>query len=201
MPRSKKTPAHEGELGHQRNKLHEGLRKAESSLAIQLQTKKTGFAAFLHPRRVPDVVSPACHCGYRRQDRKHVIIFCPNHAYNRRRLYETAGTNRYQEIMSTGNGLRAVARWVTNEGLLSQFSLAKEQSDWVEGKDKGDGYEVDNNSNNNDEHEHKQEETSEREHEEKFADTRFSRGKTAIMAVEGFRRKGHAQWYSHTREA
>lgn len=41
--------------------------------------------------------------------------------------------------MSTGKGLRAVARWPTSEGLLGQFSLAKEQRDWVEGKRKGSG--------------------------------------------------------------
>lgn len=43
VPRSKKIPAYEGELGHQRNKLHKGLRKAESSLPIQLRTEKEGF--------------------------------------------------------------------------------------------------------------------------------------------------------------
>ena len=36
--------------------------------------------------------------------------------------------------MSTGKGLRAVTRWVINEGLLSQFSLAKEQIDRAEGR-------------------------------------------------------------------
>ena len=45
-----------------------------------------------------------------------------------------AGTDRYVEIMSTGKGLRAVARWVMSERLLSQFSLAKEQIDRAEGR-------------------------------------------------------------------
>ena len=134
VPPTKKTPAHEGKLGQQRNMLYQGLRKAESSLAVQLRTEKVGFAAFLHARRVPDVVSPACQCGWRRQDPKHIIIFCPNHALNRRSLYEAAGTGRYREIMSTRKGLRALARWVMSEGLLLQFSLAKEQADWVEGR-------------------------------------------------------------------
>lgn len=52
---AKRTPAHGQELGRQRDKLHK--------MAIQLRAKKAGFAAFLHARRVPDVVSPACHCG------------------------------------------------------------------------------------------------------------------------------------------
>lgn len=61
-------------------------------------------------------------------------MLCPNHAHNRRRLFEAAGTDRYQDILSTGKGLRAVARWVMNEGLLAQLSLAKEQIDGVEGR-------------------------------------------------------------------
>lgn len=36
--------------------------------------------------------------------------------------------------MSTGKGLLAVARCSMNEGLLSQFSLAKEHVDHVEGR-------------------------------------------------------------------
>ena len=129
IPAAQKTPSHDCRLGTFRKKLHQGLRKAESSLAIQLRTGKVGFAAFLHARRVPDVLSPACQCGWRRQDPKHVIVFCPNHALTRNRLYEEAGTQQYQEMLSTRKGLRAVARWVMREGLLHQFSLAKEQID------------------------------------------------------------------------
>ena len=58
VPRSKRTPAHDEILGSQRDKLHQDLRKAESSLAIQLRTGKIGFGALLHARRVPDIISP-----------------------------------------------------------------------------------------------------------------------------------------------
>ena len=57
------------------------------------------------------------------------MMFCPNHAPNRRGLYEKAGTHRYQETLSTGEGPRAVARWVVNQGLLGQFSRARAQMD------------------------------------------------------------------------
>ena len=137
VPSTKKTPAHDGELGRQRDKLHQGLRKAESSLAIQLRTEKVGFAAFLHARRVPGVITPASRCGWRKKNPKHVIIFCPDRAHHRCRLDEAAGTNRYEWMMSTGKGLRAVARRVMSKSLLGQFSLAKEQSDWVEGRERG----------------------------------------------------------------
>ncbi len=44
-------------------KLHEELRKAESSLAIQLRTGRNGLDAFLFQARVPSLLSPLCSCG------------------------------------------------------------------------------------------------------------------------------------------
>ena len=41
-----------------------------------------------------------------------------------------------RKFLSTGKGPRAVAQGALSEGLLGQFSLAKEQSDGVEGKAK-----------------------------------------------------------------
>ena len=46
VPASWRTRAHDGGL-HTHGKLHHGLRKAESSLAVQLRTEKVGFATFL----------------------------------------------------------------------------------------------------------------------------------------------------------
>ena len=73
----------------------------------------------------------------RRQDPKYVIMFCPNHASTRHRLFREVGTQRYQEILSTEKGLRAVARWVMREGLLGQFSLARGQLDRAEKAESG----------------------------------------------------------------
>ena len=132
IPEVLKTPAQEGDLKHRR-KLHIGLRKAESSLAKQLRTEKVGFAAFLYTHRVSGALSPACQCGWRRQDPKHIIVFCPKHTIaTRNKMYEEAGTRQYLEIRSTREGLRAVARWMMREDLLHQFSLAKEQIDRAE---------------------------------------------------------------------
>ena len=44
-------------------KLHEELRKAESSLAIQLRRGTNGLDAFLFQARVPSVSSPLCSSG------------------------------------------------------------------------------------------------------------------------------------------
>ena len=89
------------------NKQHQSIRKAESSLAIQLRTERIGFAAFLHTPRVLDIVSPACQCGWRREDPKHHVIFCPTRGPNRRSLYEAAVTSRYEERTTSAKELRA----------------------------------------------------------------------------------------------
>lgn len=62
------------------------------------------------------------------------MLQSPNYASTRRKLYEETGTQQYQNILSTGKRLRAVARWIMREGLLGHFSLAKEQHDWMEGR-------------------------------------------------------------------
>jgi hypothetical protein len=61
-------------------KLYEGLKKAESSLAIQLRTGTNGLDAFLFQARVPSVLSPLCSCSRGQQTARHVLIFCPKHA-------------------------------------------------------------------------------------------------------------------------
>ena len=60
------------------------------------------------------MLSPACEYGWRRQDPKQVIVFCPDHATFRGRLYEEAGKRRM------------------GEDLLHQFSFAKGHTEWAE---------------------------------------------------------------------
>ena len=72
-------------LNKKRLRIHEGLAKAESSLATQICTEKVGLANVLHRGRVPIVTSPACPCGWHRQTAKHVIMFA---------LYRQSGFGR-----------------------------------------------------------------------------------------------------------
>jgi hypothetical protein len=72
-------------------KLHEGLWKAESLLAIQLRTGTNGLDAFLFQARVPSVPSPICSCGRVRQTAKHVLIFYPRRAEARHELRDEQG--------------------------------------------------------------------------------------------------------------
>ena len=82
------------------------------------------------------MLSPACGCGWRRQDPKHIIIFCPNHVATRNKLYKEAGTRHYKKILAIKRGLRAVVEWIMRESLLHQFLLAKEHTEWAENRKK-----------------------------------------------------------------
>lgn len=78
----KRTPAHDGDLGRRRDKLQQGLRKAESSLAIS---------------------------GLERQHFRHFSTLLGFLPWSSQRMYEAAGTDRYQEILSRPK--RGFVRW------------------------------------------------------------------------------------------
>lgn len=138
--RSRKTPAHGQELGYPRDKLQQGFRKVESSLAVQLRTEKAGFAAFLHARRVPDMISPACSAAGDARIRSTLSYFAqitPVIVAVYIKPQGQTGTRKLRRPeRPSGSG-----RWVMSEGLLLQFSLAKVQIDRVEGRvlNTGDG--------------------------------------------------------------
>src|SRR4029077_4460543 len=69
-----------------RLKLHKGLRKAESSLLVQMRTGKIGLRAFLFERQVPDIASPICVCGDGRETATHVAAYCLQEGGARREL-------------------------------------------------------------------------------------------------------------------
>ena len=77
------SPAQKGDLLKGRLELHRGLKKAESSAAIQMRTGKIGFNHFLYMRKVPGIMSPACQYGWRKQDVKHILLFCPEYSEGR----------------------------------------------------------------------------------------------------------------------
>lgn len=73
---SKRTPARKGNSEHQREKLNQGLCKAESSLANQTRTEKIGLVASLHACTLLNVVFPACQCSRQRADRRTLKTWC-----------------------------------------------------------------------------------------------------------------------------
>src|SRR5216117_4594453 len=65
-----------------------GLRKHESSVLIQMRTRKIGLRAFLHQRRVPGVLTPGCSCGDAPETPEHLLLSCRKTAGERRELPE-----------------------------------------------------------------------------------------------------------------
>ena len=106
-------------------KLHKGLSKARSSIAVQLRSGKTGLAAFLHQRKVPGFPSPDCSCGRGRETPKHVMIHCTKHSEARKRL-EIDGRVDLRKMMSSPEGLQRITAWWLKQDLLPQFQLARE---------------------------------------------------------------------------
>ncbi len=108
-------------------KLHEGLRKAESSLASQLRTGTNGLDAFFFQARVPSVSSPLCSCGRGRQTAKHVLIFCPKYAGARHQLRDEQGhLPDFSKYLGTADGLQKTTKWVMQRGILGQFRGARD---------------------------------------------------------------------------
>jgi hypothetical protein len=108
-------------------KLHEGLRKAESLLAIQLRMGVNGLDAFLLQARVPSVPSPLCSCSGGRQTVKHILIFCPRHSGARHKLRDEQGhLPDFSKLLGTAKGLQKTTKWVMKRGILGQFREASD---------------------------------------------------------------------------
>ncbi len=127
IPESQRAPAQEGDLGTERRALHTGLAKAESSVLTQMRTGKIGLAHFLYTCRVPEILTAGCECGWRKQDVRHVLMFCPRFADRRQALIDAAGTNDLHRMLTTPKGAKVATKWLILTGLLGQFSLASEQ--------------------------------------------------------------------------
>ncbi len=126
IPIATRTPAQAGNLYDGRFDHHKMLRKAESSVAVQMRSGKIGLNAFLNRIRVPGI-DPDCRCGWRRQDVKHILLFCPRSREDKPRLLAEAGTRDFQTMLTTTKGIRVAARWMVNSGWLNSFELASEQ--------------------------------------------------------------------------
>ena len=59
-------------------KRHEGLTKAQSSLLFQARTGDIGLRDYLFRVKVPEVNTPYCECGERRETVEHLVVWCPD---------------------------------------------------------------------------------------------------------------------------
>ena len=92
IPEQTRSIAQRGDLRTDRRTLYKGLVKAESSALTQMRIEKIGLAYFLHMCRVLDFYSEKYICGWRKQDVKYILLFCPELANRRQILIDNAGT-------------------------------------------------------------------------------------------------------------
>ena len=112
-------------LSKKRLRIHEGLAKAESSLATQIRTEKIGLADFTHRRRVPVATSPACPCGWHRQTAKHIIMFCPLYDFGSRG--PIGAPANYTQLVNTARDLKNITSRLIKTGIFARFSVGQEQ--------------------------------------------------------------------------
>lgn len=117
-----RTPAQNTPLSIETLRLHDGMAKAESTLATHIRTERIGLKAYLAQCHVPGFDS---ECGWNRQTAKHILAHCPTQAHLRPDLLGDTGIMDYHRLTSTSKGLRAAARCMMKTGLLEQFNVAR----------------------------------------------------------------------------
>jgi hypothetical protein len=108
-------------------KLHQNLRKAESSALIQFRTGRVGLARFLHTMRVPGYNSPECECGQGSETPRHVLCHCPPEEERRQSLRAVCGGRRVDlvQLLDTPEGAQVAGPWIVRSSRLSQFQVAR----------------------------------------------------------------------------
>jgi hypothetical protein len=120
--------------GHsERKRIHKGWSRPQSTMATLIRTEHIGLRAYLARQGVPDI-TPECTCGYRAQTLKHVMIFCPERQGLRQQLFRATGSD-WKAITQTKRGLNAATKWMIQESVLEQFSLAREEEEEREGRE------------------------------------------------------------------
>ena len=106
-------------------RLYQGLRKEEATLAFLLRSEIIGLRDWLYRVKVPGYDSPQCTCGWERQTVKHVVTQCPDISHREEMFLQSKSSN-FRTILSTKKGLQAVTRWLIKYGKIEQFKVAGE---------------------------------------------------------------------------
>ena len=122
IPHHRRCVAQDKQLVYRPLKHHNHLSKAQSAIATQVRTEKIGLRAFLSSRNVPEI-TPECDCGWPKQTAKHIILYCPSIA-GRTQMLQEAGTTDYIQLTTHPPAVRALTRWILQQRILPQFSLA-----------------------------------------------------------------------------
>jgi ribonuclease HI len=99
------------------------LRKATSSILIQLRTERVGLGYYLW--RINRRENPFCECGLGSETVRHVLFECPTHADEREimwtRIKGLQRTTDLQVLLAEKAAAVAIAQFVIDTGMLNQF--------------------------------------------------------------------------------
>ncbi|VDB83841.1 BgtTE-56035 [Blumeria graminis f. sp. tritici] len=105
--------------------LHRNPTRAQSSLAIQIQSEHMGLNLYSHRRKVPGVYSPSCPCSYQSQNPKHMIMSCPRWSNGRAEIWRQAKDRSYEAMINNLEDIKRIIRWILNHGWIEQFQMTK----------------------------------------------------------------------------
>ena len=84
-------------------RLHDKLRKAESSVLVQIRTGRTGVAHFLYKAKVPAYETGKCRCGHGNETPRHLLLSCQEEEDRREDLGQK-GNRTFARLLNTPEG-------------------------------------------------------------------------------------------------
>jgi hypothetical protein len=108
-----------------RLKLHDGLRKEESALLVQMRTGKVGLRSFLFHRQVPEVITPICRCGQGEETPAHIAAYCTTENTARAQLPFTMRTyGDFAMAVNDPSKAACLTRWMMRRNRISSYRVA-----------------------------------------------------------------------------
>src|SRR5580700_2050205 len=106
-------------------KLHQGRRKRQSALLIQMCTEKVGLRDYLWRRRVPEFDNPICECREGRQTVAHILTQCRQHRNLRREELSGIGRLDLRAILNERKRATKAIRFMERTQILGQFRTVR----------------------------------------------------------------------------
>ena len=105
--------------------LYKDLRKAESSVLIQMRTGKIGLNTFLHHRKVPGYESPICICGNGLQTPEHLFTNCTDPRSHSLTAMGYTTISEARAALSNPEKASKMAKNLLRSGWLREFRLSE----------------------------------------------------------------------------
>ena len=106
--------------------LHRNLKRAQSSIAIQIRSEHIGLKSYLYRRKVPGVDNPRCPCGYPSENVKHAVMACPLRVKGRADVWRKATIRSFEAMMNDPKDLARITQWILDQEWFEQFRLVGE---------------------------------------------------------------------------